>query len=391
MNICTKFRKTLKHTPNLFIHNQLTLGSDLLKKTLLLILFILAIALLFGCTQSETTEIGFIGILTGQGSSWGEAAKNGTTLAVEEINANGGVNGKLLSIDFQDDGGNVTKTVTAFNYLTDIKGINIILGTTWSNNGLPLIKLADEKKVLMVSPSLGKPEFNEGSEYLFNTWPHDVTLSSALADYVYNKGHTQVALIGAEEVWTKDQTNAFRKRFIELGGTIDILVEPTPEQTEVGIEATKIKNAKNITAIVSVTDGVLVGALVAKKAKELGVELPIYSVTIDADTIKSAQGAYEEMEFLTFLTPTTEFKEKYEKRFGNIDIGADTAYDAVMLIVQAMKETKSTDTTILAEYLQNVKEYTGASGHLISDGKGAFTKPFLVKKVVNEIPVDINA
>jgi branched-chain amino acid transport system substrate-binding protein len=363
----------------------------LLKKILLLAFIVLTTTLLFGCTQTSTTEIGFIGILTGQGSAWGEAAKNGATLAIEEINANGGVNGKLLSIDFQDDEGNVTKTVTTFNYLTDIKGINIILGPTWSNNGLPLIKLADEKKVLMISPSLGKPEFNEGSKYLFNTWPHDVTLSSALADYVYNKGHTHVALIGAEEVWVKDQTNAFRKRFTELGGTIDVLVEPTPEQTEVGVEATKIKNAKEITAIVSVTDGVLVGALVAKKGKELGVELPIYSVTIDADAINSSQGAYEGMEFLTFLTPTAEFKEKYEKRFGNIDIGADSAYDAVMLLAAAMRETKSVDTTVLAEYLRGVAEYNGASGHLISDGKRAFTKPFLVKKVINGMPIDLNA
>ncbi|VVB74345.1 Periplasmic binding protein [uncultured archaeon] len=362
-----------------------------MKKIILLACVVLTITLLFGCTQSKTTEIGFIGILTGQGSAWGEAAKNGATLAVEEINANGGVNGKLLSIDYQDDEGEVTKTITAFNYLTETKGDKIIIGPTWSNNGLPLIKLADEKKVLMISPSLGKPEFNEGSKYLFNTWPHDVALSSALADYVYDKGHTHVALIGAEEVWVKDQTNAFRKRFTELGGIVDVLIEPTPEQTEVRAEATKIKNAKNITAIVSVTDGVLVGALVAKKTKELGVELPIYSVTIDSDAIKSAQGAYEEMEFLTFLTPTAKFKEKYEKRFGSIDVGADSAYDAVMLLAAAMLETKSSDSTVLAEYLQNVKEYNGTSGHLISDGNRAFTKPFLAKKVLNGVMVDLNA
>ena len=64
-------------------------------------------------------------------------------------------------------------------------------------------------------------------------------------------------------------------------------------------------------AIVSTTDGILVGSLVAKRAKEIGVNLPIYSITIDADAIESAGGAYEGMEYLTFLTPSRLIWFKY--------------------------------------------------------------------------------
>lgn len=333
--------------------------------------------------KTDTIKIGSIGILTREGSSWGIAAKNGIDMAVADINNAGGINGKMLEVVHEDDAGDAKKSISAFQKLTDVDNVDIIIGTTWSSTGIPLVKLADEKKVLMISPSLGKPEFNEGSKFLFNTWPHDVTLSSQLADYVFNKGHRKVALISANELWVKDQTNAFKKRFEELGGSVEVLVEPNPSDRELSSDALKIKDNKDITAIVSTTDGVLVGSLVAKRAHELGVNLPIFSVTIDSDAIKSSDGAYEGMEFLTSLTPSDEFKEKFENKFGTIDIGADSAYDAVMLIAKAMKETKSEDTTLLAENIAKIKEFDGVSGHLISDGKRGFTKKFVVMKVVD--------
>ncbi len=232
-------------------------------------------------------------------------------------------------------------------------------------------------------------EFNEKSRYLFNTWPHDFLLSRQLAEYVYAKGYRNVAIIGAQEVWVKDQTNNFKARFEELGGSVAVLLEPDPSNKVVYSEALKIKNS-GADAIVSTTDGVLVGALIAKRAREIGVVLPIYSITIDASTIEAAQGAYEGMEFLTSLTPSPEFKESYEKRYGiPIDIGADSAYDAVMLVAQAMKQTGSEDTAVLQAYLNNIGEYNGVSGHLISDGKGGFSKGYVTEKIINGTAVVI--
>jgi len=337
----------------------------------------------------EPIKIGSIGIYSGDGSAWGIAAKNGIDMAISDINAKGGVNGRMLVVDHQDDKGNPANSINAFRNLVDIKNIKIIVGPTWSATGIPLIELANSSKVLMISPSLGKPEFNEQSKYLFNTWPHDYILSMNLADYVYNKGYKKVAIIGAEELWVKDQTAAFIKRFTELGGTVVVTVEPIPTEKDVSADALKIKSA-DIDAIVSTTDGVLVGSLVAKRVRELGVSKPIYSITIDKDAIASAQGAYEGMEFLTFLNPSQEFKDKYFQQYGTTtDIGGPNAYDAVMLIAQAIEKTGSTDPTILADYLATIKEYDGVSGKLVSDGKRGFTMQYKIQKVINGTIVDI--
>ncbi len=356
---------------------------------LVFILFNLKSALINN--QEDYIKIGNIGILSGQGSSWGIAAKNSIDLAVEEINKTGGINGKILIVDHQDDKGISKEAINAFNNLTDIKNINVIIGTTWSTTGIPLIDLANNKEVLMISPSLGKAEFNESSKYLFNTWPHDFVLSQNLADYVYNKGYRSVALIGAEEIWVKDQTNAFTNRFEELGGKVLVVVEPLPTQVDIYSDALKIKSTTGVEAIISTTDGVLVGSRVAKSLKEMGVNSPIYSITIDKDSIDAAQGAYEGMEFLTFLDSTPEFRDIYEKKYNQtIDVGGPSAYDAVMMIAKAMKETGSEDPEVLQAYLHNIKEWDGASGHLVSDGKGGFTKEYKIMKVVDGKIVSIS-
>jgi len=340
--------------------------------------------------ETGPIKIGSILILTGEGSSWGQASRNGIDMAIEKINAEGGVNGQKLEAVHQDDQGDSKTAVSDLTNLADAQGVKFIIGTNWSVTGLPLVDLANQKKVIIISPSLGSQKFNEGSKYLFNTWPHDYILSANLADYVYKKGHTKVALISAKDPWVLDQTKAFKDRFEKLGGTVEVLVEPLPGTTEVSSDATKIKATKGITAIVSTTDGVQVGSLIAKRLRELDVKLPIFSITVDQSAIDATHGAFEGMEFLTFLTPTPEFKSAYESRVGSpIDIGADTAYDAVMMLAQAMKETKSIDPTVVAQALAEIKEYNGASGHLVSDGKRAFTKDYATKKVVDGKPTGI--
>ncbi len=336
-----------------------------------------------GSAVEEPITIGSILILTGPGAAWGIAERNGIELAIDEINADGGINGRPLRAIHEDDQSEATKSISAFRKLTEFDDVDVIIGTTWSHTGIPLIEMADEGEVLMISPSLGMADFNEGSEFLFNTWPHDFILSEHLAEHVFEKGHRSVAVIGAQQIWVKEQTNSFVRRFEQLGGTVEVLVEPLPDNHDVLTDALKIKaRADEIDAVVSTTDGVPIGALVAKQMRTLGVDLPMFSITIDEDTLESAQGAYEGMQFLTFLTPSDEFVQMYEERFGmSVDIGADSAFDATMLIARAMRETGSTDANVLQEFLNSIEIFEGASGTLVSDGEGGFIKDFVTIEV----------
>jgi len=234
----------------------------------------------------------------------------------------------------------------------------------------------------MISPNLGVPHFNESSPFLFNTWPHDYILSEKLADFVYGKGHRSVALVGAEQVWVKEQSVAFKKRFEELGGKIAYFTEPLPGTQDLRTEAIKIKNTKDIDAFVSTSDGIVIGSLIAKALKELDVHLPMYTITLDQSAIDASHGGFNGLSFLTFLTPSSEFQKRYEDRYKtNIDIGADSAYDAVMMLAQAIRDSKSEDPETVAQYLSQIREYSGVSGELKSDGRRGFVKAYATKRV----------
>ncbi len=341
--------------------------------------------------NGEEIKIGSILILTGEGASWGESSKNGIDLAVEEINKDGGINGKKLTVVHEDNASEPKKAISAFNKLTDLDGVKFIIGPNWSNSGLPLVDLAKQKKVVMISPSLGVKDFNEANEYLFNTWPHDFILSRNLADYVYEKGFKNVALFGAQDVWVKDQTKNFKERFEELGGKVSFLYEPNTDQTDVRTEIAKLKNNKSIDAVVMTIDGYSLTDVVAKQLKDLSVKLPIFSITIDKKIIADCQNACEGMTFLTFLTPSKSFEEKYVRKYNReVEIGADSAYDAVMMLAKAMRYTKSEDPDIVSKFISSMTNYDGISGKLVSDGKRAFTKDYLIKIVKNGEPVTVS-
>jgi branched-chain amino acid transport system substrate-binding protein len=97
------------------------------------------------------------------------------------------------------------------------------------------------------------------------------------------------------------------------------------------------------------------------------------------------------MEYLSFLTPTAQFRTDYESRFGiPIDIGADSAYDAVMMLAQSIREAASFDPAVVAKELARIKSYEGVSGALKSDGKRGFLKPsYKIQRVVAGKSVDV--
>lgn len=338
-------------------------------------------------SQGASIPLGGIMILSGEGASWGEASRNGMELAIEDINKKGGVNGKQLRGIYEDDGSNPQKAIGAFNKLTESDHVSFIIGPNWSNTGLAVAPLADKAKVVVVSPSLGVKDFNESSPYLFNTWQHDDILSANLADVVYAKGYRNVALFGANDVWVKVQTAAFKSRFEALGGKIAHLYEPTVGATDERTEIQKVLSDPSIDAMVMTTDGTGLTVVTARQLKELGSTLPMFNITVDAGILGQCGTNCDGMVFPTSLTPTKEFEAKYKKAYNrDVEIGADSAYDAVMMIAEAMKATRSEDPEKVKEYLAGIKTYDGASGTLTSDGKRGFTKDYILVESRNGAP-----
>ena len=144
----------------------------------------------FGADQEEF-YLGGLLCLTGDCAEVGDNSRKGIELATEEINGSGGILGKKLALKFEDtkEMGGPGSVISAFQNLVLDPKIRYIIGPTWTVGGLPLAPiLAKKPEVIAISPSLGVATYNEASDTVFNTWPHDDASTEALAKYAFKKG-----------------------------------------------------------------------------------------------------------------------------------------------------------------------------------------------------------
>ena len=342
------------------------------------------LVLLIGCTTGAATaeepiKIGGILMMSGKHATWGVNAERGASMAIADINAKGGVLGRPLKLIVEDNQGDNAKIAVTSLHKLNSEGVKFVLGPNWSPSGLSVAPVACEAGVVMISPSLGVAGFNEECDYIFNVWPHDDSLSTLVGKHAVSLGYTKIAVLGSQQVWEEAQARAVKEGVVAAGG--DVLLEIAQEgERDFEAEATKIKAFGPDAVVLTSYSNI---DIAAKRVRELGVEAPFFSVTLDQDLVSRAPKAFEGAVIATSFTPSAAHVAKYVAKYNEEpDIGgADTGYDAVMLLAEAMKATKSTDPAKVKDYLNGLETYDGVSGHLTFDGKGAVTKPPVFKVV----------
>lgn len=147
-----------------------------------------------GSADAKTLVIGGIGPLTGSAASYGQGVKNGAQLAVDEINAAGGVNGITLELNFQDDEHNAEKAVNAYNTLKD-KGMKLLMGTVTSNPCVAVSEKTKDDNMFQLSPSGSSVECTQ-YDNAFRICFNDPNQGSASAQYIAdNNIATKIAVI----------------------------------------------------------------------------------------------------------------------------------------------------------------------------------------------------
>ena len=145
-------------------------------------------------SNSDTFKIGGIGPTTGDAAAYGTAVQNGAQLAVDEINEAGGINGKQIEFQFEDDQNNSEKSVNAYNTLKDW-GMQMLVGTVTSNPCTAVVKETAEDNMFQLTPSATAVESIQ-YDNAFRICFSDPSQGTASADYIAdNKLATKVAVI----------------------------------------------------------------------------------------------------------------------------------------------------------------------------------------------------
>ncbi|PIR47048.1 MAG: hypothetical protein COV07_01070 [Candidatus Vogelbacteria bacterium CG10_big_fil_rev_8_21_14_0_10_45_14] len=321
-------------------------------------------------TDDGPIKIGFVGPLTGEAAAYGEPARNITQIAVEEINAEGGINGRMLEVIYEDAACSGQKAVSAANKLINVDKVKYITGLICSTEALAAVPLGETAKVLMVSQAASSPDLTGKSLYFVRTNPSDATQGRVLAELAWAKGWKKVAFLQEQLDYPLGIYNAFSKTFLELGGTIT-REEFATSVTDVRSLLTKLRS-ENPDALFIDTQTPASAERAIKQLADLNWEIQILltdaglgdrdMVGRNATALEGAVGAEFGVDPTNpkFANLAKVYMEKYGLELPYQQY-AQTEYDAVYMIRDAIALVGN-DTEAAARWFRDVENWMGASG-----------------------------
>jgi len=345
-----------------------------------------------GRQDSGVIRIGAISPFTGDGANYGKAARTAIDMAVDEVNAAGGIHGRELEVHYEDDKGFPKDAISAFQKLTTVDKVPAIIGPFYSGNVLACAPEAERNQVVLLTGSGTSDNIRNAGDYTFRVCPSNDTQSRTIADYAFNRLRLSSAFVIYRNVdYGVTLRDAFDSAYRSLGGNI-VGVEAVPaDATDVRAQLVKVKAAKPalIFAAVHYTEG---GALL-RQAIELGVNSVIIGTDggFDPQLLTIAGSAAEGSYWVTVgwgnETSNPEvgkFKADYLRRYGE-EPGTYSGlyYDATRVLVRAMSSAPTLDGPSIQKALQNIHDYKGPTGITNFDSFGDVDKPFSIYQVKN--------
>jgi branched-chain amino acid transport system substrate-binding protein len=355
-----------------------------------------------GSSSTGDIVIGHVASKTGDTATFGVSADEGIHLALDEINANGGVLGRKIKINTEDDRSLGDEAKTAVNKLITQDHVVAILGEIASSRSIAMAPICEENKIPMLSPGSTNPKVTQDPstgkpyEYVFRNCFIDPFQGTAVATFAMNpkpkgQGLKRFAVLFPNNsdygVGLKDFfINAVKSKGGEITG-----VEAYAEKTDTDFRAqlTKLKGANPEAIFVS---GYYTEAgLIAKQARELGLTVPLMGGDgWDSDqTLKIGGDAVNGCYFSNHYSPDEDrpevkkFVEDYKKKYnGKVpDAMAILGYDSMRIMADAITRAGSTDGDKIRDALASTKDFPGASGKTTINADHNATKSLVILKI----------
>jgi branched-chain amino acid transport system substrate-binding protein len=325
-------------------------------------------------------KIGHVAPLTGLQAHLGKDNENGARLAVEEISAQGlTIDGRAihLELDAQDDGADPRVGTEAAQKLVDDHVVAVI-GHLNSGVSIPASKIYSDANVAQISPSTTNPEYTkQGYKTTFRVVATDALQGPVLADYAMKTLHVKkVVIVDDTSAYGRGLADEFAKT-VEAGGVKVIAREATSEKAR-NFKAilTKIKRAQPDAVMYGGMD--VTGGPFAKEAAALGIKAKILAgdgvctdkvVELAGDAVQNLVCSEAGLA-LSKMDKGADFSQKYEARFHTpVQIYAPFTYDAVYVIVDAMKRANSIEAPKVLAAIAST-DFNGLTGHIAFDDKG---------------------
>lgn len=341
-------------------------------------------------TSGESIKIGVSSILSGDLAAFGENPVNAARIAIAEVNANGGINGRPLELVLEDAGCDSKTGLSAAQKLINVDKARYIIGATCSNGTLAAAPLVNENKVIYMTPVTGGANVDHAGEYVFRVANGDLLAGRDLAHAALRLGFTRVAVVAEVTEYTLDIKGTFESTMQNGGGTIVASEEFQPGTTDFRTLVAKV-GATSPDAILVLSQSGLGGAHFVKQAKEAGITVPFFSdfTFLVNEDAKNIVGSFEGIYFAdpaydATSQETKAFLKIYEKQYHTpplIAFHALSTYDSVMMLADALRAVGDDSTKVHDWLLTHVKNRTGLMGTYSLDAEGNSDLGFVIKVV----------
>ena len=346
------------------------------KKTLVLVLVAALLVSVMGigasASESETVKLGFISTITGSNALNGEYALNGFLLAVEEINAAGGILGKEVTYSIADEMSTTEGSVNALAKLLEDEEIMAVCGSHMSVYAIAGMQEITASGTPYVSNGSSSSVEAEGNPLVWQSRPLDIYQGVAMAEYAINVHNVQnpAILYSTDSTFVNimEQTvKAFSERGIEI-----------PEENLFAYAESESNFSNYIAQIMAGDFDCLIldtsqtsTILILQQAQAAGLDmLGIgFNSIADANVLENAASAAEGWYSISDWCPAVDtqkgsaFAAAYEEKYGNLPATSGAyAYDAVYLIKAAMEAAGTTeDKAAINEGFKQIKDLEGAT------------------------------
>ncbi|HTA77105.1 MAG TPA: ABC transporter substrate-binding protein [bacterium] len=359
-----------------------------------LVLLLLALATLSCGPKLNPNEIriGEYAALTGAEATFGISTDNGIKLAIDEINAVGGISGKTLKLTVYDDQGKPEEAAVVTTKLITQDRVQVVLGEVASSLSLAAAPICQQNKVPMISPSSTNPKVTQVGDYVFRVCFIDPFQGQVMADFAMNhlKAKTAAVFRDQKSDYSMGLADFFVKRFKEKGGTIVTDQSYVAGDVDFKSQLTNIRGEKPDVIFVPGYYGEV--GLIAKQAKELGIKVALLGGDgWDSSKLYEIGGAaLDGCYFSSHYSPDStdphvkDFVKKYQAKYGQVpDALATLGYDAMGVLASALKNAKSLSEADIRDAIAATKAYEGVTGSISLDANRDAVKPAVVLKITN--------
>jgi branched-chain amino acid transport system substrate-binding protein len=326
----------------------------------------------------EPVRLGAIFSITGPASFLGEPQKQTVKMLEEELNAAGGLLGRKVEIVVYDDETDATKAVTATDRLLKRDRVVAVVGPSTSGSTFAVIPKLEEAKVPLVSCAAAKKIVQPVRRWVFKVAASDILAARKIFQELKRAGRSKVAILTASDAYGAGGREDLKELAPAMGMTLAADEVFGPKDTDMTSQLTRIKGTDAQALVVWGTNPG--PAVIARNRTQLKIGLPLYMSSgvaskrfIELAGAENAEGILLPAGRLIVAGQVpkeqpqkgvlVQYEQAYEKRFKQpVSTFGGHAYDAVMLLAQAIRTAKSAEPAAIRDALEKIRGFQGTAG-----------------------------